>query len=291
MTFSRRKEGAGRWGDIPGVSWSAILNHDVQSRSASADLDSNAAVLRRGFDGLTQNVDQHLLQAASVRRQDGQRTGQVQGQPVPWLPLRQPDRLDGFVKDRTQSDRLLVELDLLRLEPGHLKDVVDQSEQVLTAAVDDRGIFLAASTRRAENSILQDLAHAEYGVQGGPQFLADGGKEQRLRPARRFRRIAGGSQVVLSPFLVGDVVDASRKADRLSIRVPRRLGLDPDPAVTAVGSPETARGVIRLPFSQMSPKSSTRSWSSGCSRFLNVVPGTGSSSGVMPTMLLSSGDQ
>ena len=60
---------------------------------------------------------------------------------MPWFPPRQPDRLDGFVKDRGQSDRLLVELDLLRLEPGHLKDGVDQSEQVLTAAVDDRGIF------------------------------------------------------------------------------------------------------------------------------------------------------
>ena len=57
--------------DIPDVSWSAILNHDVQSRSASADLYSNAAVVRGGFDSLTQNVDQHLLQATSVRRQDG----------------------------------------------------------------------------------------------------------------------------------------------------------------------------------------------------------------------------
>ena len=151
-----------------------------------------------------------LISTCFRQRRSADRTGkgQVQGQPVPWLPLRQPDRLDGFVKDRGQSDRLLVELDLLRLEPGHLKDVVDQSEQVLTAAVDDRGIFLAASTRRAENSILQDLAHAEYGVQGVRSswlMVARNSDFARLavsaasRAARRF---------VLSPFLVGDVVEA-----------------------------------------------------------------------------------
>jgi hypothetical protein len=52
---------------ILGVAWSAILDHDFQSRSPPADLDSNAAVVWGGFNGLTQNVDQHLPQAASVR--------------------------------------------------------------------------------------------------------------------------------------------------------------------------------------------------------------------------------
>ena len=98
----------------------------------------------------------------------------------------------------TTADLALLELDALVGDLGEVEDVVDQVEQHAPGAVHALGVLPLAFV---EVGLHQQLGEADDTVHRGPDLVAHGGEEIRLRPRGLQRRVARGLEVVLSALL------------------------------------------------------------------------------------------
>ena len=111
-------------------------------------------------------------------------------------------RLLGALADQPQRrlDRLghrhgfLVQLELAGFDLRQVQNVVYEAQQMVTAIMNVRGIFLVmAVADRTEHLVLHHLGKADDGVQGSAQLVADAGEEIRLGARGDLRLVLGGA--------------------------------------------------------------------------------------------------
>ena len=138
------------------------------------------------LDGVADQVEQDLPQPAGVADQGvGHLRLHVvdQLQPFPVGPHGQGPQ--GVADRRPQGEVGHVQLELAGLDLGEVEQVVDHAEQVVGGRLDRLEVLpLVLGQGRVEGQ----LGHAEDGVHGGADLVADVGQELVLGPVRRLRR-------------------------------------------------------------------------------------------------------
>src|SRR5207245_10983032 len=145
-----------------------------------ARFDGHDSVLRRELHRVGDEVEQHLLHLAGVG-------GNLAGRALSDAKLdallgRQ--RLDGarhLADDVFDVDRLQAQLHLAGLDLGKIEDVVDQSEEVLSARVDLLEEPFARGWRElAVAGVDQQLREPADGVEGRAQLVAQAGEDDAV---------------------------------------------------------------------------------------------------------------
>ena len=135
------------------------------------------AACRRKFDGIGQQVERDLLKCAAIGSQ---------------FQLRRYSRGDlqclvfsacgndahCVVKQRIKTDIVEIEPKPACLDLRHVEDIVDDLEQILSAATNIAAILIILfRPERAEHSGLHDFGKADDCVQRGAQLVTHIGKE------------------------------------------------------------------------------------------------------------------
>ena len=146
-------------------------------------------------------------------------TWQISSSPLLWARTASarsvsPDR-------RPQREVGRVQLQLAGRDLREVEQVVDDAEQVVGRRLDRlQALPLVVGQRRVEDQ----LGHAEDGVHGRANLVADVGQELVLGPVRRLRRLLGLARLLLQPFAFGDVLE-----DRDGVSgIARRVALERD---------------------------------------------------------------
>ena len=136
---------------------------------------------------LPTRLSQHLTQPAGVAHQG---VGHVrlhvadQLQPLPVGPHGQGPQ--GVTQSRPQGEIGRFQLQFAGLDLGEVEQVVDDAEQVVGGRLDrTQALPLVIGQPRVEDQ----LGHAEDGVHGGADLVADVGQELVLGPVGRLRRL------------------------------------------------------------------------------------------------------
>ena len=155
------------------------------------------------LDGVADQVEQDLPQPAGVADQGvGHVRLHVADQLQPLLVGPHGQGPQGVADRRPQREVGRVQLQLAGLDLGEVEQVVDDAEQVVGRGLDRlEALPLVLGQRRVEGQ----LGHAEDGVHGGADLVADVGQELVLGPVRRLRRLLGLPQLLLGPLPLGDV--------------------------------------------------------------------------------------
>ena len=182
--------------------------------STPASTRTTTSPLLGELDGVADEVEQDLPQPARVADQGvGHLRLDLAGQLQPLPVGAEGQRPEGLPQDVPQGEVGAVELELAGLDLGEVEQVVDHLQQGLRRGLDDRQVLaLLARQRRVEG----ELGHAEDGVHGGADLVADVGQELILGPARRLRRVLGPPQRLLGTLLVVDVGDGPQPLDDLA---------------------------------------------------------------------------
>ena len=193
-----------------------------------AHREAQAHLLQRGFagdfhahdhlalfgelDGVADQVEQHLPQPAGVADQGvGHVRLHVANQLQPLLVGPHGQGPQGVAQSRPQGEVGRVQLQLAGLDLGEVEQVVDDAQQVVGRRLDRlQALPLVLGQRRVEDQ----LGHAEDGVHGGADLVADVGQELVLGPVGRLRRLLGPPQLLLGPLAIGDVDGAPDEAGR-----------------------------------------------------------------------------
>ena len=155
---------------------------------AGLDPDDDLALLGE-LDGVADEVEQDLPQPARVADQGvGHLRLDLAGQLQPLPVGAEGQRPEGLPQDVPQGEVGVVELELAGLDLGEVEQVVDHLQQGIGRGLDDRQVLaLLVGQGRVEG----ELGHAEDGVHGGADLVADVGQELVLGPAGRLRRLLG----------------------------------------------------------------------------------------------------
>ena len=164
------------------------------------------------LDGVAHQVEQDLPQPAGVADQGvGHVRLHVADQLQPLLVGPHGQRPQGVADRRPQREVGRVQLQLAGLDLGEVEQVVDDAEQAVGRRLDRlQALPLVLGQRRVEDQ----LGHAEDGVHGGADLVADVGQELVLGPVGRLRRLLGLPQLLLGLLPVGDV--ARERPDELA---------------------------------------------------------------------------
>ena len=168
-------------------------------RGVAGDLHAHDHLALLGeLDGVADQVEQHLAQPAGVADQG---VGHVrlhvvdQLQPLPVGPHGQGPQ--GVADRRSQREIGQVQLELAGLDLGEVEQVVDDAQQVVGGGLDR---FQALPLVLGQGRVEGQLGHAEDGVHGGADLVADVGQELVLGPVGRLRRLLRPPQLVLQRF-------------------------------------------------------------------------------------------
>jgi hypothetical protein len=136
--------------------------------------------LRREFDGIGQQVQQHLVQLRRVGKQPAAPSRSFQ--PDLLLVGQGLDHRHRLVDDLVDLDNFETELHLTRLDLGEVEDVVDQPKQVLPAGVD---LLQEAQAGCGVDTLLADVVNEQFGeakdgVEGCPKLVTHVGQEDAL---------------------------------------------------------------------------------------------------------------
>ena len=139
------------------------------------------------LDGVAHEVEQHLPQPARVADQG---VGHVRLHLVDQLqPLRvspHGQRPQGVPDRRPQGEIAWRQFHLPGLDLGEVEQVIDEAEQVVGRGLDrPQALPLVLGQRRVEHQ----FGHAEDGVHGRADLMADVGQELVLGPIGRLRRL------------------------------------------------------------------------------------------------------
>ena len=177
---------------VPGDADPRVPNGELEPVRArpgglGRDVDDDLALLGE-LDRVREQVEQHLPQAGRVP-DDSCRHALVDeaAQLDLLLPRTRRDDVERALDALPEIERLLLELELARLDLRVVEDVVDHVEQGVSARADDLGeLALLGRQLRAE----QEAGHADHGVHRRPDLVAHRGEEGALRLRRRLRLLA-----------------------------------------------------------------------------------------------------
>ena len=129
-------------------------------------------------------------------------TWQISSSPFLWARTARARRVSPDRRPQGEVGR--VQLELAGLDLGEVEHVVDDAEQGVGRRLDRLQVLpLVVGQGRVEGQ----LGHAEDGVHGGADLVADVGQELALGPVGRLRRLLGLAQLLLGPLALGDVAD------------------------------------------------------------------------------------
>ncbi|EGY02363.1 hypothetical protein AZA_21720 [Nitrospirillum viridazoti Y2] len=217
-------EGAEQGGDGVGGNADAAVGHRETQRHPvrpgpgdGADIQHHTAGLGE-LDGVTQQVQQHLLQAQAVthhhhRRvgRDGRRQGELLFIGVDRHQRHQPVHQVG------QFELGVFKIQLPRLHLREVEDVVDQRHQ---AAAGRGDLGDEVPLLRGQPGVRQQLGQAQDGVHRRADFMTHIGQEIGFRPAGRFGGGLGRDQGGLAVAHLGDVPVHADDADGPAVGVP-----------------------------------------------------------------------
>ena len=208
---------------------------------------------------VAEQIGQDLAQPQPVDEQAGWQLG-VEFEVEPQTPLRRQGRevCQAVFQQPTQPRGAGTQREVPALQSAQVKQVVDQGQQMATVALDTRqqvpaalGLFRVGG-RLWPRGLLQpgqDLGKAEDGMQGGAQFVGDGGQEAALGGAGGLGGIPGLPQRCLLLLTQGDVAGDTHELDELAVTVIHRHGDLMGPVERPVFAPLFQLGLkyIRLP--------------------------------------------
>ena len=122
----------------------------------------------------------------------------------------------GITEHRPQGEIGRVELQFPSLDLREIEQVVDDGEQVVGRRLDRlQALPLVVVHRRIEDQ----FGHADDGVHGRADFMADVGQELILGAIGRFGRLSGLARLLLQPFAFGDILQDRDRVGRLARRI------------------------------------------------------------------------
>ncbi len=160
-----------------------------------ADTSARIGELHR----VREEVVEDLLEPEGIGDHSGQALLDLQLHPHPPAYGLRPHLADRGLQGRPYGEDLGLHLDLSRLDLGDVEDVVDEGEEVSPAGVHVADVALLPFVQGTEVLVLKELGKADDGVQGGPEFVAHIGQEDRLVA----RGIFGDAQGFLKPRVEG----------------------------------------------------------------------------------------
>ena len=171
----------------PGVPNGELEAVRARPGGLGVDVDDHLAFLGE-LDRVRDQVEQHLPQAGRVPHDSCRHVLVDEAAQLDLLlPRTRRDDVERALDALPEIDRLLLELELARLDLRVVEDVVDHVEQGVSARADDLGeLALLGRQLRAE----EEAGHADHGVHRRPDLVAHGGEEGALRLRRRLRLLA-----------------------------------------------------------------------------------------------------
>ena len=187
---------------LGGVDADTAIDHgDRQLRRGALGYHPDLAAIGRVFDGVREQVVEHLPQPASIGHHDGRCSlcRQLEGFPV-GQGTQPGDRLgDGALN----IERLPLELHAAGFDLGQVEDVVDECQEVVAAGVDvlhpfegDTDVF--AGVRLAAHQVAEADDRAEWRA----QLVAHAREEVALGLACRAQRLHGVAQALAQGLLL-----------------------------------------------------------------------------------------
>ena len=194
---------------VPGDAHAGVAHGEPQADLAlgcgrAGDLHAHDHLPGVGeLDGVAHQVEQDLPQPAGVADQGvGHLRLHVVDQLQPFRVGPHGQGPQGVTDRRPQREVGRVQLQLAGLDLGEVEQVVHEAEQVVGRGLDRlEALPLVPRQRRVQH----ELGHAEDGVHGGADLVADVGQELVLGPVRRLRRLLGLPQRLLGSLLIIDV--------------------------------------------------------------------------------------
>ena len=196
--------------DVVGGDADARVGDLIGELIGGADIEpeNDLAARWREFDGIGDQVQQHLLHGAGIEPvlRDVAIDAELDLQPgvlgaaghEAQHSLGHLHRIDVFLRQREPAG-----LDLREVE-----DVVDQRQQMLAAFMDIAGILpVMPVAQRTEHLGDHHLGEAEDGVKRRAQLMAHIGQEFRFRAVGDFGLVAGRHGLLLGAAVGGDVAD------------------------------------------------------------------------------------
>ena len=114
-------------------------------------------------------------------------------------------RAQGGAQDGTQREIGRVQFQAARLDLGEVQDVVDDPEEGVRRRLDRRQVLPLVL---GQEGVEGQVGHAEDGVHGRADLVADVGQELVLGPVGRLRRLLGPPQLfLLGPLSFGHIAD------------------------------------------------------------------------------------
>ena len=186
-------------------------------RFGEADAQRDAAGLRE-FDGIVEQINQHLPQLARVNADRARQGGGAFKRKAQML-------LRGFLAEhrfkiaqqREQVNRAFVQAQPPGFDFRDIQHVIDERQQVFAAMPDNRQMLLIFGGMRRITR--HNLREAEYHVERRAEFVAHIGEKFALRPVRRFRRLFRVAERLFAPLERRDVAGNAEHADHLAALV------------------------------------------------------------------------
>ena len=122
----------------------------------------------------------------------------------PFLCGAHGQRAQGGAQHGDEREIGRVQLQAAGLDLGEVQDVVDDPEEGVRRRLDRRQVLPLVL---GEEGVEGQVGHAEDGVHGGADLVADVGQELVLGPVGRLRRLLGAAQLLLGPLAFGHVAD------------------------------------------------------------------------------------
>ena len=147
------------------------------------------------FACIAKEVDQDLSQPKLVGLNHSERIELLERKCVPVLRDQISTRCGHLLEAVVEIDRMKPDIDVFRVDLGHVQDIRDQRQQV-AARVVDGSQFLDVHRMLARLGVLQqDFAIADDGIERGPKLVTHLRQEDGLGFIGAFSIVLGDSQL------------------------------------------------------------------------------------------------
>ncbi len=190
-------------------------------------MDADVA-FRGKADRVGKKVDQNLPQAGDIAGKTGWQVGR--NVPVKFdLLFARLERhaIDRFLDQHLKIERMVLQLELARLDLGEIENVADDGQERVGALADGLRVILLL---RVELGAEQQTGHADDRIHRGADFVAHVGQEFRLGLVGLLGGVLRGDQLFLDLLALGDVLGDAAIGDQLALGIVewRAAGREPD---------------------------------------------------------------
>src|SRR6266702_4144339 len=223
----------------PGVSY---VKRD-RTIFGATDNHGNGATGIGELDRIGNQVEEDLLEPPHVDEEDRYWSFIHHRQPQGTSVSMFLHDLQAAADDMGRIGRFLIKLRFSGIDFRQIENLVNNFEKVVTAIVNDLGIFLLLRLECSDYPLRRHVGKTEDRIERGPQFVTHVGEELRFGEICRFRRGFRLAQAMFGQYFCGDVADRGDLSYRGTGVVADQLTLAMDMSGGAVGpyDPESER--------------------------------------------------